>query len=77
VHIKDSAQHDRRLEAAIEKARSEMPDKGKWSVLVPLRLKEDGTWLGRASNERGDVGVLYDPKTGLRVVPPAKDGDES
>ncbi|MEW5772485.1 MAG: CRISPR-associated helicase Cas3' [Thermodesulfobacteriota bacterium] len=61
------------LAPAVEVLREQMPDKGKWSVLVPLRPGPDGTWIGPAQR-RDDQGkitpvtVAYEPGCGVRVV---------
>lgn len=56
------------LSAEVARLRERLPDKGKWSVLVPLIQGEDGRWRGRALNKRGVTVVLgYDPLTGVTV----------
>jgi len=46
-----------------------LPDKGKWSVLVPLQMGEDGHWQGEVLNKRKEnVIVTYDQKTGVTVT---------
>ena len=46
-----------------------LPDKGKWSVLVPLQMGEDGHWRGEALNKRREnVIVTYDQKSGVTVT---------
>ncbi|WP_223907400.1 CRISPR-associated helicase Cas3' [Geobacter sp. AOG1] len=46
-----------------------LPDKGKWSVLVPLQLSEDGHWRGEALNKRQEImEVKYDRQTGATVT---------
>jgi CRISPR-associated endonuclease/helicase Cas3 len=65
--IAGPAQHGGRLRAAVERATEAMPDRGKWSVLVPLSPGENGNWHGRVSGSKGEVNVIYEPKTGIRV----------
>lgn len=46
-----------------------LPDKGKWTVLVPLTQGKDGLWWGEALNKRQEAVVLeYDRLTGVRVT---------
>lgn len=46
-----------------------LPDKGKWSVLVPLQKGEDGHWRGEALNKRKETMVVkYDIQTGVTVT---------
>lgn len=53
---------------AIEDAKACMPDRGKWSVLIPLDLTEDDVWTGSGRNEKGEtVGILYHPARGLVI----------
>jgi len=45
-----------------------LPDKGKWTVLVPLQQDQDGRWRGEALNNKQEVMVLeYHPLTGVMV----------
>ena len=46
-----------------------LPDKGKWTVLVPLEQDKDGRWRGEALNKRKEpMLVEYDQKTGVTVT---------
>lgn len=46
-----------------------LPDKGKWSVLIPLQQDEDGYWSGEALNKRKEtMTVKYDHQTGVTVT---------
>ena len=46
-----------------------LPDKGKWSVLIPLQQHEDGYWSGEALNKRKEtMTVKYDHQTGVTVT---------
>jgi transposase len=57
------------LRAAIERLKADLPDKGKWSILVPLSPEVDGTWRGNALNKSGSMVVLsYDPAIGVTVT---------
>ncbi len=59
---------DRVLAAEVARLKERLPDKGEWSVLVPLSQGEDGRWSGQALNKRGATVVLeYDPLTGVTV----------
>lgn len=56
-----------RYGAVLATAKDRMPDRGKYSVLVPLVAGLDGVWHGWARNARGDVLVTYSPLTGLQT----------
>jgi len=59
---------DQVLAAEISRLKERLPDKGKWSVLVPLSQGEGVRWRGQALNKRGATVVLeYDPLTGVMV----------
>ena len=46
-----------------------LPDKGKWTVLVPLQQDENGCWRGEALNKRKETMVVeYDRQTGVTVT---------
>jgi CRISPR-associated endonuclease/helicase Cas3 len=56
------------LATEVARLKERLPDKGKWSILVPLSQGEDGRWRGQALNKRGATMVLeYDPLTGVTV----------
>ena len=53
----------------IARLKERLPDKGKWTVLVPLMQGEDGRWRGNALNKKQETVVLeYDRLTGLTVT---------
>ncbi|NMC74354.1 MAG: CRISPR-associated helicase Cas3' [Geobacteraceae bacterium] len=53
----------------IARLKEELPDKGKWSVLVPLIQGGDGIWRGEALNNRDEpVVVIYDRQRGVTVT---------
>jgi CRISPR-associated endonuclease/helicase Cas3 len=59
---------DPAMREEVERCRQEMPDKGKWSKLLVLRL-ENGVWTGQGKNRCGETVTLsYDPRMGLRKV---------
>jgi CRISPR-associated endonuclease/helicase Cas3 len=61
--------HAGALGDAIAHLKEQLPDKGKWTVLVTLQLGEDGRWRGDALNKRQETMVLeYDPLTGVTVT---------
>ena len=61
--------YDGALEQEIAKIKEWLPDKGKWTVLVPLQESEDGHWRGKALNKKDEVVMLeYDRKTGVTVT---------
>jgi CRISPR-associated endonuclease/helicase Cas3 len=57
---------DSHLQAAVKTLVEQLPDKGKWSVLLPLSEQRDGLWSGQAVDGRGQVvQVFYDQCLGL------------
>jgi len=61
-------QNDPALAQAIEGLKDRLPDKGKWSLLVPLVHAEDGSWQGEALDGKGrQVALVYNRETGLTV----------
>jgi CRISPR-associated endonuclease/helicase Cas3 len=61
--------HGGALGDAINRLKEQLPDKGKWTVLVPLQQSEDGRWRGEALSKRQEIMVLeYDPLTGVTVT---------
>ncbi len=67
--VHNEAKHaDPKLREAVEKLKDTLPDKGKWSVLVPLSKGSNGVWRGEALNKKGDtVTITYDPLIGVTV----------
>jgi len=67
--IKDALKYDGTLKIELQKAIDTMPDKGKWSVVIPLKKIDQGVWQGEAINYSGDcVKIVYDSTIGLSVV---------
>ena len=61
--------HAGALGDAITRLKEQLPDKGKWTVLVPLQLSEDECWRGEALSKRQEIMVLkYDRLTGVTVT---------
>ena len=59
---------DPALQKAIETLKQSLPDKGKWSVLVPLSLTDNGDWQGEALDKDGKpVVVTYSRRQGVTV----------
>ena len=57
------------LRTEIERLKTGLPDKGKWSILVPLLPYVDGTWRGNALDKQGRTVVLsYNPAKGVTVT---------
>lgn len=64
------------LKEEVEKLKLELPDKGKWSVLVPMTQYDDETWRGEALNKKGEtVIVTYRRTRGVTVT--SKEADEN
>lgn len=56
---------DEQYRADIDKAKSNMPDKGKYCVLIPM-VESQGSWKGYAiNNKREKVIICYNSKKGL------------
>jgi CRISPR-associated endonuclease/helicase Cas3 len=65
------------LKEAMEKLKLTLPDKGKWSVLVPMTQSDNETWRGTAINKNGDtVTVTYSQTTGISVTSKEAEDDE-
>lgn len=60
---------DAKLKGAVEQLKLTLPDKGKWSILVPMTKRSDGKWQGEALNKEGRVvTVMYDRKEGVTIT---------
>ncbi|HIJ95856.1 MAG TPA: CRISPR-associated helicase Cas3' [Desulfuromonadales bacterium] len=67
--VDKEAIHSGALGEEIARLKELLPDKGKWSVLVPLIQGDDGRWCGEALNKKGDsVVVTYDRQRGVTVT---------
>lgn len=67
--VDTESNHAGALGDAIIRLKEHLPDKGKWTVLVPLQQGEDGRWHGFALNKKQETMVLeYDPLTGVTVT---------
>ena len=67
--VDKEAIHSGTLGDEIARLKEQLPDKGKWSVLVPLIQGDDGRWRGEALNNKGDsVVVTYDRQRGVTVT---------
>jgi CRISPR-associated endonuclease/helicase Cas3 len=59
---------DPEIKDAISVTKEQMPDKGKWSVLLPVK-SGDGIYSGSAKNKNGKkIFFSYDSKIGLRII---------
>lgn len=66
--VSAEADHEPALKTEVEKLKGSLPDKGKWSILVPMTPGDDGKWHGLAKDGNGRTVVLtYDPATGISV----------
>ena len=64
------------MKAAIEKLKLELPDKGKWTVLVPMTKYDNETWQGEALGKKGETVILtYCRTRGVTVT--SKEADEN
>lgn len=67
VHV-EAEYDDKGLAAAIADLKERLPDKGKWSVLVPLSQGADGRWQGMALNKENKTMIVeYDRLAGVVV----------
>lgn len=65
----EAENEDPALAKAVDQLKEKLPDKGKWSVLVPLSQGEGGGWQGRALNNKNATVIIdYDPVTGVMVT---------
>lgn len=63
---KEAPVKDPLLKNEIEQAKDNMPDKGKWCIIVPMQLSKDNIWEGFALNEKEEkVFLSYHQDTGL------------
>lgn len=66
--VSAEADHEPALKTEVEKLKGSLPDKGKWSILVPMTPGADGKWHGLAKDRNGRAVVLtYHRATGISV----------
>jgi CRISPR-associated endonuclease/helicase Cas3 len=66
--IKKAGNYEKKLEVEVKKILDSMPDKGKWSILIPISPTGDNKWTGTAVDEHNnEVQVHYNQKMGLSV----------
>lgn len=64
----EAESHDPGLRQAVETLKQGLPDKGKWSVLVPLTSNDDDYWRGEAFDKDGKaVVVTYKRDEGVTI----------
>jgi CRISPR-associated endonuclease/helicase Cas3 len=57
---------DKVLNESVISTKESMPDKGRWSVLLPLTPLDDNVWTGSALNNSGEeVTLVYSERLGL------------
>jgi CRISPR-associated endonuclease/helicase Cas3 len=67
--VDKEAVHAASLGEEISRLKERLPDKGKWTVLVPLSQDEYGHWRGEALNKKDEIMVVeYDQQTGVTVT---------
>jgi len=65
----EAESHDPVLRQAVEMLKQSLPDKGKWSVLVPITPADDGRWRGEALDKDGNpVVVIYTREQGAIIL---------
>jgi len=68
---------DHALKEEVEKLKLTLPDKGKWSVLVPMTQHDDEIWQGEALNKKLEaVIVTYSRDRGVSVTSKEVEDDE-
>ncbi len=66
--FREAENHDPALLEAVEILKRSLPDKGKWSVLVPITPVDDGCWRGEALDKDGKpVVVTYSREQGATI----------
>ena len=66
--IKKAGNYEKTLEVEVKKILDSMPDKGKWSILIPMSPAGNNEWTGVAVDEyNNEVQVRYNQKMGLSV----------
>ncbi len=73
--ISKEADHENQmLMQAVKTAKESMPDKGRWSVLIPMKKGYDSDWYGKATDGNDKtVHVKYSMETGFEIK---KEGEE-
>ncbi|MBW6512182.1 MAG: CRISPR-associated helicase Cas3' [Desulfuromonadaceae bacterium] len=67
--VNEEITHVGGLGDAVARLKEQLPDKGKWTVFVPLQRGDDGRWHGVAMNKSQEIMTLeYDPLTGVTVT---------
>lgn len=65
----EAESQDRVFRGAVEMLKQSLPDKGKWSVLVPVVPINDGCWQGEALDKDGkSVIVTYSRAQGMAIM---------
>lgn len=66
--VSAEADHEPALKAEMERLKECLPDKGRWSILVPMTPGDGGKWYGLAKDGNGrTVALAYDRATGISV----------
>lgn len=66
--ICEETAHDGLLAEAIVELKEKLPDKGKWTILIPLEESDNGSWSGPALNKKGETVLFeYHPLIGASV----------
>ncbi len=71
--VSAEADHEKVLADAVNELKERLPDRGKWSILVPIEKGDDGSWQGLANDRNGKlVTLVYDRTMGLSVLKTSK-----
>jgi CRISPR-associated endonuclease/helicase Cas3 len=61
-------QEPSRFESVVSKLKKEMPDEGRYCLVIPLE-KADGSWKGSVLNSKNkEIAVAYDETTGFQIT---------
>jgi CRISPR-associated endonuclease/helicase Cas3 len=76
LFAEEVVENDPALQDAVDRCRQGMPDRGKWSKLLVLRI-ENGVAIGKGKNCKGEpVTLIYDEWLGLRRAQTASRSEE-
>ena len=60
---------DEQLKQDIKNCKEKLPDKGKYSILIPLQKNINGNWIGSALDKKGnEMNFIYDTEIGFRKI---------
>jgi CRISPR-associated endonuclease/helicase Cas3 len=64
----ENTPQDTNLQKEINSCKEQLPDKGRYSILLPL-IQKDGNWIGNALDLNGkQINYIYDTNLGFRKL---------